>query len=92
MPFVLIAVALFFALKPGISDEDRLARLSPLVFAATIVPAIAIYDGVFGPGTGSFFMLGYVMFAGYGMLKATDHTKLLNFASNIGSLLFSPGI
>ena len=48
---------------------------------------IAAYDGFFGPGTGSFFMIGFVMLAGFGVLKATAHTKTLNFASNIGSLL-----
>jgi hypothetical protein len=87
MPVVLIAVAAFFALKPGISDDARAARISPPVFAATVVPLVAAYDGFFGPGTGSFFMLGFVLLAGYGVLKATAHTKMLNFASNLGSLL-----
>ena len=32
-------------------------------------------------------MLGFVMLAGYGILKATAHTKLLNFASNLGGLV-----
>ncbi|MBP8932508.1 MAG: TSUP family transporter, partial [Paracoccus sp.] len=57
------------------------------VFTATFVPAIAFYDGLLGPGTGAFFMLGFVMLAGYGILKATAHTKLLNFASNLGGLV-----
>jgi uncharacterized protein len=86
MPVVLVGVALFFALKPGLTDADRVERLRPGVFAVTAVPLIAAYDGFFGPGTGSFFMLAFVMLAGYGVLKATAHTKLLNFASNIGSL------
>ena len=58
----------------------------PAVFTFTAVPLIAAYDGFFGPGTGSFFMLGFVLLAGYGVLKATAHTKMLNFASNAGSL------
>jgi uncharacterized protein len=87
MPIVLIGVAAFFALKPGLTDEARAARISPPVFAATVVPLVAAYDGFFGPGTGSFFMLGFVLLAGYGVLKATAHTKMLNFASNTGSLL-----
>lgn len=87
MPVILVAVALFFALKPGLSDHDRAQRLAPGVFTFTAVPLIAAYDGFFGPGTGSFFMLGFVMLAGYGVLKATAHTKLLNFASNFGSLM-----
>jgi len=87
MPVVLIGVAAFFALKPGLSDASRTARMKPAVFAVTVVPAIAAYDGFFGPGTGSFFMLGFVLLAGYGVLKATAHTKALNFASNLGSLV-----
>jgi uncharacterized membrane protein YfcA len=87
MPIVLVAVALFFALKPGLSDQDRVQRLSPAAFTFTAVPLIGAYDGFFGPGTGSFYMLGFVMLAGFGVLKATAHTKLLNFASNLGSLL-----
>jgi uncharacterized membrane protein YfcA len=87
MPIVLVAVALFFALKPGLTDDDRVQRLTPGVFTFTAVPLIGAYDGFFGPGTGSFFMLGFVMLAGYGVLKATAHTKMLNFASNFGSLL-----
>ncbi|MFA9231983.1 MAG: TSUP family transporter [Microgenomates group bacterium] len=86
MPVVLVSVALFFALKPGLSDMDSAVRMQPAVFAVTAVPLIAAYDGFFGPGTGSFFMLAFVMLAGFGVLKATAHTKLLNFASNIGSL------
>lgn len=87
MPVVLIAVAAFFAIKPGLTDDARAARISPPVFAVTVVPLVAAYDGFFGPGTGSFFMMGFVLLAGYGVLKATAHTKMLNFASNIGSLL-----
>ncbi|MGL4238598.1 TSUP family transporter [Tabrizicola sp.] len=87
MPAVLIGVALFFAFKPGLTDDARAERMRPQVFALTAVPLIAAYDGFFGPGTGSFFMLGFVLLAGYGVLKATAHTKMLNFASNVGSLI-----
>ena len=91
MPVILVAVAAFFALKPGLSDLDRVQRMVPALFTFTAVPLIAAYDGFFGPGTGSFFMLAFVMLSGLGMLKATAHTKLLNFASNIGSLaIFIP--
>ncbi len=87
MPVILIGIAAFFALRKGLSDQDRVQRMKPAVFALTAVPLISAYDGFFGPGTGSFFMLGFVLLAGYGVLKATAHTKLLNFASNFGSLL-----
>lgn len=87
LPVVLIGIALFFALKPGLNDVDRARRMPPALFSLTVVPAIAFYDGLLGPGTGAFLMLGFVMLAGYGILKATAHTKLLNFASNLGGLV-----
>ena len=86
LPVVLVAIAFFFAFKKGLNDEDRMRRLSPALFAATIVPLCGAYDGLLGPGAGSFYMLGFVTLAGYGVLKATAHTKLLNFASNAGAL------
>ncbi|MEQ8306739.1 MAG: TSUP family transporter [Hoeflea sp.] len=87
LPFLLIAIALYFAFKPNMNDIDRARRLSPFLFGLIIVPLIGFYDGVFGPGAGSFFMLGFVALAGYGLLKATAHTKLLNFASNLGAFI-----
>lgn len=95
MPFLLIAIALYFALKPNISDVETHRRMTAMLFGLTIVPLVGFYDGAFGPGTGSFFMLGFVSLAGFGLLKATAHTKLLNFGSNFGALvvfLFSGAI
>ena len=86
LPVLLIGIALFFAFKKGLDDVDRARRLSPALFAATMVPLCAAYDGLLGPGAGSFYMLSFVGLAGYGILKATAHTKLLNFASNAGAL------
>ncbi|MBD0414977.1 TSUP family transporter [Oryzicola mucosus] len=87
LPVLLVAIALYFALKPNMGDVDRARRLSPFLFGLLVVPAIGFYDGVFGPGTGSFFMLAFVTLAGYGVLKATAHTKLLNCASNLGAFV-----
>lgn len=87
LPVLLIGIALFFALRPGLDDSDRTRRLTPLVFTLTAVPLVAGYDGLLGPGAGSFYMLAFVLLSGYGILKATAHTKLLNFASNVGGLI-----
>jgi len=87
LPFLLIAIAVYFAVKPKLSDTDRRERMRSAAFVMTVPPLIGFYDGLFGPGTGSFLMLAYVGLAGYGILKATAHTKLLNFASNVGAFL-----
>lgn len=86
IPVLLIAVALYFALSSGLSDARAKARLSVGAFSFTIPPLVGFYDGLFGPGAGSFYMLGLVTLLGFGMLKATAHTKLLNFGSNFASL------
>jgi len=85
LPFLLITIALYFAFKPSLDNQDRARRISTTLFTFTIPPLLGFYDGVFGPGTGSFLMLAFVSLAGYGLLKATAHTKLLNFSSNLGS-------
>jgi len=86
LPVLLIGIALFCAFKPGLNDLDRAERIAPAVFSLSIVPLVAFYDGLIGPGAGAFYMLGFVGLAGYGVLKATAHTKLLNFASNAGGI------
>ena len=85
LPFLLIAIAIYFGLKPNLGSVDRHRRMSERAFAFGFVPVIGFYDGVFGPGTGSFLMLGFVALAGYGLLKATAHTKFLNFGSYVGA-------
>jgi uncharacterized membrane protein YfcA len=87
LPVLLVAIAVYFLVRPGLDDIDRARRMTPFLFGVAIVPLIGFYDGLFGPGTGSFFMLSFVALAGFGLLKATAHTKLLNLASNVGGLV-----
>lgn len=91
LPVLLIAMALYFAFSsrfsPKAGIEDGKARMSPGLFTLTMAPLIGFYDGLFGPGTGSFFMLAFVALCGYGVIHATANTKLLNFTSNFASLI-----
>ena len=87
MPVLLIIIALYFALSPKLSSHGSPAKLAIGAFSFAIAPLIGFYDGIFGPGTGSFFMLALVSLFGLGVLEATGRTKLLNFASNIAALI-----
>lgn len=86
VPLLLIAIALYFASARRIRNEDAAARISPAAFALTLAPAVGFYDGVFGPGAGAFYMIGFVGLLGLGVVRATAHTKLANAASNLCSL------
>lgn len=91
VPGALVLIALYFLFAPKLTDADRTARFD----FATLVPVvgfvIGFYDGLFGPGTGSFFTLAFVTLFGLGITRAAGHTKLLNATSNFAALaLFIP--
>jgi uncharacterized membrane protein YfcA len=88
LPFLLLAIAAYFLLRPDAGAAPRAARVGEGTYAATAAPAIGFYDGFFGPGTGSFFALSFVTLRGLDLTSATAHTKVLNLTSNVASLLF----
>lgn len=88
IPLLLIGFALYFLFSPRVSDLDSHRRLGDPVFGLTIGLSLGFYDGFFGPGTGTFFAMAHVALLGYNLTRATAHSKLLNFASNLAALLF----
>ena len=88
IPFMLIGFALYFIFSPHIGDEDRQQRMSFFLFSLLVGLVVGFYDGFFGPGTGSFLAISFVALAGFNLAKATAYSKLLNFTSNIASLIF----
>ncbi|MBC3420995.1 MULTISPECIES: TSUP family transporter [unclassified Pseudomonas] len=86
VPVLLILVAAYFAFSPKPDEHERKAKISNAVFCLTAAPLIGFYDGVFGPGVGSFFMLACVILLGQHLLRAVCNSKLLNAACNLGAL------
>jgi uncharacterized membrane protein YfcA len=89
IPVLLIGVALYFAFARQLNapvDRPPLVRM-PL-FAPLIAGGIAVYDGLLGLGTGAFLVAATAGLLRQDLRRATAHAKLLNFASNLGSLLF----
>jgi len=92
VPVALIGIALYFLFAPKLSDANRAARLPFGPFVPLMGFAIGFYDGLFGPGTGAFFTMGFVVLFGLGITRATGSTKALNFTSNLAALvIFIPG-
>ena len=86
----LVAVALFTALKPSVGDITVLRHdgHKHYVVACLIGAAIGFYDGLIGPGTGSFLVIALVSAMGYAFLEASAKAKIVNMATNAGALLF----
>lgn len=86
----LVAVALFTALKPGAGHLTALRHEGHrhYVVACLIGAAIGFYDGLIGPGTGSFLVIALVSAMGYAFLEASAKAKIVNMATNAGALMF----
>jgi uncharacterized membrane protein YfcA len=87
IPWLLVGAALYFLFSPRPGDVDRHRRLGEGPFALIVGLGIGFYDGFFGPGTGSFFMIAIVALLGHNLRRATGETKVLNFTSNSAALL-----
>lgn len=87
VPLVLTFIAVYFILyKPG-KAANLGTKVSGKTFTYAVVPGIGFYDGMFGPGTGSFFTLANVMLRRAKLIAATATAKPLNFATNFSSLI-----
>lgn len=97
----LVAVLLFFSKNFGAVEKPPKSKAKTLVYSSFIGLAIGCYDGLVGPGTGTFLTLAFSMILGYTLLKSSGCAKVANLASNVASLvvylmhgdvLFSVGI
>jgi uncharacterized protein len=87
VPVLLLVVALFVWLRPQLGEWDIHPRISRIKFDFVFALGIGFYDGLFGPGTGTFLALAYMLGLGFNLAKATAHAKALNCASNIAALI-----
>ncbi len=85
----LLAVALFTAFRPTMGAATRLRfdgrRHHVMAGAAGLV--IGFYDGLIGPGTGTFLVIALVALMGYDFLQSSAKAKIVNLATNAGALL-----
>lgn len=68
--------------NPPLTSGRRYWILAPLCFLI-----VGIYDGFFGPGTGSFLILALHWVLRISLLKASATSKVMNFASNLGAMI-----
>ncbi len=87
LPFILIGIWLYVALKKEQGELTRHALIRPGIFYPAAGALIGFYDGFLGPGTGSFWTVSQVSLSGMNLKDATAATKPANFASNIGALI-----
>lgn len=67
--------------------EDELPMRRALAISAASAFAIGVYDGFYGPGTGTFLMLAFISLAGMKLNEAAGATKVINLTTNVSALV-----
>jgi len=87
IPIVISIIGIYFLITPTVDKENKRPKISASRYKNIVVPIIGCYDGIFGPGTGSFFTLAGRALRAQKFLEATAIAKTLNFSTNIASLI-----
>ncbi|ESU22925.1 putative permease [Flavobacterium enshiense DK69] len=82
----LLAVYTFIKKNFGQHQEKLLSVKTQIIYSVIISMAIGFYDGFIGPGTGSFFVVAFVSVLGLDFLHASANAKMVNLATNFGSI------
>jgi uncharacterized membrane protein YfcA len=86
--FILIGLAIYTFKKKNFGQhqvKDH-SNQKQIIYAVIISILVGFYDGFIGPGTGSFLVLGFVSILGFDFLHASANAKMVNLATNFGSI------
>jgi uncharacterized protein len=87
IPLLLIAVAVYSLRNRNLGEKEAKPRMERHRFDLIFGLALGFYDGFFGPGTGTFWTMAFVLAMGFNLTRATGYTKAMNFSSNVCSVL-----
>ncbi len=83
---LLVLVGAYTLKRPALGDVQKLRFGGGRHLAAALAAAVTIgfYDGIFGPGTGSFLVFALVALMGYSFVQASAKARIVNLATNLG--------
>jgi len=88
--FVILVLLLIYTYLKKDLGQFEISSLSvkqKYIYAIIICVFIGFYDGFIGPGTGSLLIIAFVGILGFDFLQASTNAKLVNLATNIGSII-----
>jgi uncharacterized membrane protein YfcA len=85
---VLLSIAIYTYFKKDLGIKTDMKALNfPWHKGALICLGLGFYDGFIGPGAGSLLVLAFISSLGFDFLQANAHAKVVNLATNLGSIL-----
>lgn len=92
IPILLLVIIIYTLLTPKLGIIDKKPIMNEPLFYLIFGFGLGIYDGFFGPGTGSFWIFVLTLFLGYNLIKATAYTKVFNLNSSlVATICFAIG-
>ncbi|MGW0176269.1 TSUP family transporter [Rhodococcus sp. NPDC003322] len=88
---LLVAVAVFVTLRPTVGTtlaKHRPTRLRVITTVLVAGGALGFYDGLFGPGTGTFLIITFAVMLGTEFVRSAAMAKVINLGSNVGALVY----
>ena len=82
-----IAIYTFFKKDLGLVQTKSLSIKKQFLYGSIIGLVIGFYDGFFGPGSGSFFVLGFILILGFEFIEASAYAKVINAFTQFSALL-----
>ena len=67
-------------------DRTPFSTSKTSMIASTLALLIGIYDGFYGPGTGTFLIIAFTTLAKFPLARANAHAKIINLTTNLTSL------
>jgi uncharacterized protein len=87
---VLPVIAGIMIFKRNFGEKTKEHSLAPLAYAAVSFATglfLGLYDGFFGPGTGTFLVFAFTAILGQDLISASGNAKVVNLASNVAALI-----
>ncbi|SDH47844.1 hypothetical protein SAMN04488510_11626 [Fervidobacterium changbaicum] len=87
IPFAAVVVLLANPKRSATYEVENISKIRTILISGLIGLTIGMYDGFFGPGTGTFLIILYVSVLSLDHISASGTAKIVNLASNVGALL-----
>ena len=86
---ILISIAIYTYFKKDLGTRDGQTVRMPMQYLYGSLMGIlnGFYDGFIGPGTGSFFVLAFVVLLGFEFVQASAYAKFVNCMTNFSAVM-----
>lgn len=85
---IVVACYTYFNKQFGIHQQKQHSPIKQVLFASGFGFVIGFYDGLIGPGTGSFLIIAFIAVLGFDFLAASAHAKIVNIGTNLAAIIY----